>query len=121
MNFKTLQTRVRKWVVDCFGEEIADNVGERNERFIEEALELVQASGLPKEDVLMLVDYVYRRPAGEIYQEIGGVVVTLSALCSALNQPFLINGEIELSRIKGKIELIREKQKNKPKNSPLPQ
>jgi hypothetical protein len=39
------QHRVRDWVLACFGEVIAADVTERNHRFLEEALELVQAKG----------------------------------------------------------------------------
>src|SRR4051794_3958497 len=37
------QPRVQPWLVACFGAEIAGDRIERNHRFIEEALELVQA------------------------------------------------------------------------------
>ena len=39
----TFQSRVNNWTLACFGHEIAGDRVERNHRFIEEALELVQA------------------------------------------------------------------------------
>ena len=42
----SFQEQVAPWVQACFGAEIASNVRERNHRFIEESLELVQAQGL---------------------------------------------------------------------------
>lgn len=115
------QYRVNDWMQQCFGEKIAADVTERNHRFIEEALELVQATGITKSEVLQLVDYVFSRDIGEINQEIGGVMVTLAALCNALGLDAAKAGETELARVWTKIEKIREKQANKPKHSPLPQ
>lgn len=115
------QKRVDNFVLECFGAEIASDKVERNHRFLEEALELVQSIGCTKEDALMLVDYVFDRPTGETSQEIGGVMVTLAALCNANAKDMNYYGEVELVRVWNKIEKIREKQKSKPKNSPLPQ
>lgn len=93
---------------------------QRNQRFIEEALELVQANGITKEECLQLVDYVYGRPAGEPKQEIGGVMTTLATLCFAYEFDMTECGEVELARCWENIDKIRAKQALKPKNSPLP-
>jgi hypothetical protein len=57
------------WIIECFGEDFARSQAERGLRFLEEALELCQASGMPKAHALRLIDYVYDRPAlnGDIY------------------------------------------------------
>lgn len=114
-----LQSRVEEWMSRCFGFIIAGDVVERNYRFIEEALELVQACGMSKSDVLKLVDYVYSRPVGNQFQEVGGVFVTLSALCSANDIDLHTAASIEIDRINEVDVLldIREKQKNKPNRS----
>ena len=39
------QYRVAQWMTACFGPVISADVTERNHRFLEEALELVQAKG----------------------------------------------------------------------------
>ena len=67
-----------------------------------------------------LVDYTYGRPVGEARQEVGGVVTTLSALCSAQGIDMHDAAEAELARIWTKIDVIRAKQAAKPKHSPLP-
>jgi len=115
------QTRVKDWMLACFGEEISNDKMERNHRFLEEALELVQSLGCTKHEAMQLVDYVYDRPIGEPYQEVGGVMVTLAALCLANGLDMQADGETELARIWTKVERIREKQANKPNHSPLPQ
>ena len=115
------QDRVTVWLHECFGLSIAEDKQERNHRFIEEALELVQSCECTKEEVLILVDYVYDRPAGEKFQEIGGVMNTLAALCTAHRVDMMLAGHREVDRCWMKLESIREKQKTKPKNSPLPQ
>lgn len=116
----TFQQRVEPWMAACFGARIAADTSERNHRFFEEATELVQAGGMPKADALMLVDYVYGRPVGELGQEIGGVMVTLAALCLAQEIDMHAAAEVELARIWTKVAEIRAKQASKPKGSPLP-
>lgn len=115
------QARVDEWLIACFGEEIARDAVERNHRFLEESLELVQACGCTASEAHQLVDYVFGRPVGEIGQEIGGVMNTLAALCLAYGRDMIVDGHVEMDRCWQKIDKIREKQRNKPKHSPLPQ
>jgi len=117
---QTFQERVGPWLNECFGTEIARDRTERNHRFLEEALELVQAGGCTQSEAHQLVDYVFSREVGELDQEIGGVMNTLAALCLAHGLDMHQAGETELDRVWTKIDEIREKQKNKPKHSPLP-
>jgi len=114
------QARVQPWMMECFGAEISADGAERNHRFLEESLELVQACGCTASEAHQLVDYVYGRPVGERAQEVGGVMVTLAALCLAQGLDMHAAGETELARIWTKVEAIRAKQAAKPKHSPLP-
>lgn len=114
------QDRVEPWLHECFGKEVANNKIERNHRFLEEALELVQACGCTREHALQIVEYVYGRPTGVIAQEVGGVMVTLAALCSAQMVLMDAAAESELKRVWTKIDVIREKQARKVKDSALP-
>ncbi len=116
----SFQGRVQPWMMACFGAEIAADGAERNHRFLEESLELVQASGCTASEAHQLVDYVFGRPVGERAQEVGGVMVTLAALCLAQGLDMHAAGETELARIWTKVEAIRAKQAAKPKHSPLP-
>lgn len=77
------QDRVQPWMLECFGAEIAADRKERNHRFLEESLELVQAHGCTQVEAHQRVDYVYGRDIGEKAQEVGGVMATLAALCLA--------------------------------------
>lgn len=112
------QSKIKPWLIECFGNDVAFDKKERNARFLEEALELVQSLGCSKEEAQQLVAYVYNRPIGEPYQEVGGVMVTLAALCLANNLDMHDNGETELKRIWEKVDVIREKQLQKPKYKP---
>lgn len=113
-------SRVEPWLLECFGEEIANDRQERNHRFLEEALELVQSCGCTAGEAHQLVDYVFGRPVGEKRQEVGGVMVTLAALCLAQGLDMHQAGDDELARIWTMVEKIRAKQAAKPKHSPLP-
>lgn len=117
----SFQDRVQPWLMACFGAMIAGDREERNHRFLEEALELVQSCGCTASEAHQLVDYVYGRPVGEPSQEVGGVMVTLAALCLANDLDMHGNAETELARIWTKVEAIRAKQAAKPKHSPLPE
>ena len=121
-NAQTFQQRVYAWVAMCFDGTIANDRVERNHRFLEEALELVQSLGCTEGEAQQLVSYVYARPTGVPSQEVGGVYTTLAALCSANQMMMLECAEAELTRISAPamIERIRAKQAAKPKNSPLP-
>lgn len=115
------QEQIHGWMLSCFGYDISCDTVERNHRFIEEALELVQACGATKDECHQLVDYVYGRPVGEPFQEVGGVMVTLAALCTAQKLNMDEAGKKELKRAWNKVKEIREKQAAKPQFSPLPE
>lgn len=115
------QANVDKWMQECFGNEVTMDRACRCHRFVEESIELAQACNLHKADVLMLVDYVYDRPVGEMPQEVGGVAVTLAALCTSFQQNMMDAAEAELNRVWQKIDKIRIKHQTKPKHSPLPE
>lgn len=116
------QQDVQAWCVECFGETTAADVVERNWRFLEEALELVQSLGGAKADALGLVDYVFSRDLGDPKQETGGVMVTLAALCAVNKIDMSAEGMRELNRIQQPevINRIRTKHANKPHRSALP-
>lgn len=115
------QDRVNRWIIACFGEKIARDRVERNHRFIEEALETVQANGCTREEAHAFVDYVFDRPAGVLEQEIGGVMNTLATLCSASGIEMMKAADIELARMWTEITAIRAKRAAKPLLSPLPE
>lgn len=115
------QHRVGEWMQACFGSEISADRVERNHRFLEEAVELVQANGCTQAEAHQLMDYVFARPTGELDQEIGGVMVTLAALCSASGADMAECGRAELARVWTAIDKIRAKRAAKPKHSPLPE
>jgi hypothetical protein len=113
--YATFQSNVYLWLEVCFEESVVFDKKERSMRFLEESIELVQALGLSKDKAHKLVDHVYSRPVGEVEQEIGGVMITLAALCIANTEHMHEAGMKELDRVWKNIELIREKQKLKPK------
>lgn len=117
----SFQERVRHWLLACFGEKISNDKVERNHRFLEESLELVQSCGCTISEAHQLVEYVFNRPVGQPEQEVGGVMTTLSALCLSRGINVEESADTELARCWMNIEKIRAKQAAKPKHSPLPE
>lgn len=113
-SFDRFQEEVATWVETCFGAESAADTVIRTHRFIEEAVELAQAMRVPKDEVLQIVDYVYSRPIGDVHQEVGGTITTLTALCNSVKLPLRWAAVTELIRDWDKIDLIRQKSKTKP-------
>lgn len=116
---KSFQTRVGAWMLKCFNKEYASDINKRCARFIEEPVELVQALGYTKEEVLRVVDMVYSRPEGEPKQEVGGVMVTLAALCNAAGVDLHAASFDELSRIMRPEVIAKIQQKNRVKENLL--
>lgn len=109
-NFDKFQARVRAWV-DAIGFKMGDKQV-RLRRFAEEAAELCQAGGLSYEDFAFITLDAYRRPVGEVGQEIGGVSMTLFALAEAHGFSVGVEAMRELRRVEqpAMIEKIRAKQ-----------
>jgi hypothetical protein len=115
------QAGVDCWMDACFGATIKADQLERADRFVEEALELAQTMlGFGPDRARALVDYVFNRPVGDRHQEVGGVMVTLAALCNATGLTMQDAGADELARVWTKVEAIRAKQAAKPTGSALP-
>lgn len=121
MRLAAFQVAVARWLNSTFTKHIVYDRTERGDRLLEETLELLQASGYDHKRVAILVDYVWSHPKGELYQELGSTLVTLAAFSEAHYFSMEIAGSTELLRCWDKQELIREKQKLKPFNSPLPE
>lgn len=109
------QQRVVRWCRAAFGDKDTDDKRMRSLRFIEEAVELVQATGLTEEEAIRVLKHVYAKPVGKVHQEIGGVMVTFATLVSAHGLAMYQCGEDELARCWLNIEKIRVRHANKPK------
>lgn len=99
MKLSIFQIDVATWMEKTFSFETRENKRERGYRFLEEALELFQSLNLEREDALKLVDYVFSRPKGEPVQEVGGVMITLAALCEAADISLKRAAVDELERV----------------------
>lgn len=107
--------RMRKWLWDAFAPinpHILLDVEERALRFGEESLELIQSLGTTKEQAHALVEQVFNKPLGDPFQELGGVLVTLSSVLTVVpeldaDQAF----ETEMSRVEkpAMMEKVRQK------------
>ena len=81
------QAVIEQFVRTRFGDKVMDNKEERAARVLEEAIELFQVDARdPKEGrakAHKLIDVVFDKKVGDRKQEIGGLGVTLLALCAA--------------------------------------
>lgn len=116
------QQRVTHWSRRAFVRPEALFPQERSDRFCEEAIELLQASGYDKGRILELVEHVYSKPPGKVQQEAGAVLVTLAALLTSLGVVMDDAGADELARISKPevIERIRAKDAAKLPDTALP-
>lgn len=105
---------IHDWGCRAFGQENFNSPRERSLRLLEEALELVQAEGINVTKVNQLVAAVYERPIGKPEQEIGGVLLTMTAYIRTRGwnpHQFLL---YEVRRVLGiPIEKFRERNKEK--------
>jgi hypothetical protein len=101
LNRNVRQNEAQIWAAEAFGGQDMNHEN-RAKRFVEEALELAQACGLQRWDVLNVFNHVYDRPPGEVTQEVGGVGVTLLCLCEALHLSADGCERAELSRVQAK-------------------
>ena len=120
MYISEFQAKARAWMKDCFGKNAQTDSNKRAKRFIEEAVELVQACDLPKESVLKIVDYVYARQVGGRVDEAGGTLITLACLCSCYGIDMGLAAEHILGSCWARIDRIREKDAAKPSFDPTP-
>lgn len=112
---RNFQERVSFWATEAFGSDVAGDLLERQDRFLEEVFELLQSLGYHPGRINRLRRYVYNRATGEPPQEIGGVMLTMAALCQAAGESMMDAGEAELRSAYARIDKIRAKQAAKPK------
>lgn len=110
------QDAVASWVVECFGEESLNDQLKRGDRFLEEVCELLQSGNYPIERARDILEYGWARPKGIPFQEVGGVILTLSAYCSAHNIDMDAARITEFHRVSSPeaITRIRVKEAQKP-------
>ena len=64
MSGRTYQARVQEWTTACFPPSAQGDVSERAHRFLEEAIELAQASNCSRDEALALVDLRFLSSGG---------------------------------------------------------
>lgn len=115
----TLTARYQVAVADqidrLWGTTARHNIKERAQRFLEEAVELVQSCGLGAQDIPPIVQWVYNRETGPVDREVGGTMVTLAALCARIAVNLPEAAVMELNRLMDKSpEEMRKRHNNKP-------
>lgn len=92
--------RALAWAVEIFGA-CAIDLRERALRFIEEAVELVHAIGLPRETLDKVIDRIYSKPLGNVPREIGQAALTLELLAEVCDVSADGEAELEFARVQG--------------------
>ena len=94
------------WALRCFGyDHMHDNMV-RALRAGEESIEFMQAVGVPREKVELLVRSVYSRPKGEPHRELSQAIMTLYLFCAANGLDPTALFETELRRVLAKREAV---------------
>lgn len=88
-----------RWATRCFGPDHVNSPEQRAVRFLEEAIELYQATGADREMALKLVNFVFDRPVGDVENELGGVGLTLLLIANATGHDADAAEEKELLRV----------------------
>jgi len=112
---RRFQQQVVQWMHGAFGYRDSEDIRMRELRFLEEALELCQATGMSRDNVLFMVDYVFKRPKGDPKQEIGGVMITIAGMCHALGLDLEECARDERQRIERNVEQIQQRHAAKPR------
>lgn len=102
----THQALIAQWVEASWGRRVLMDRKERLDRLIEEIIELAQAEDYPEDRIAAITNYVYRRPAGEVKQEVGGVYVTFMGYGHAAGVDVHACGRTEIARV---LTIDREK------------
>lgn len=96
------QRAVHEWCIAAFGDNHARSIRQRGIRLVEEAIETGQACGCDPEMVHRLIDHIYAKPKGELFQELGGVGVTMLALSEAAKIDADLAERTEIARVLSK-------------------
>jgi len=109
------QRVVVEWGAAAFGLDQITSVEQRGLRLIEKAIEAAQAAGCDSAMLHKMVDYVFARPSGDLYQELGGVSVCLLAMANAAGFSADDAEKLEIARILAK-PVATFTERNKAKN-----
>lgn len=93
--------RFLMWAHDTFGD-IALDPRERTMLFLEEAIELAHAMGVPPETFSAVFSRVYSRPAGDVPKELGQSLATLELLAKTMG----IDADAEATREFNRVQAI---------------
>jgi NTP pyrophosphatase (non-canonical NTP hydrolase) len=115
MHIKSAQQRMSALCHAVWGDACATSVLERSQRFLEEAVELVQTAGMSREQAHTMIDYVFGRPTEkDVSKELGGAAVTLLVLSEALDVDLETAVLRDFRRIEANATAMREKHLLKP-------
>jgi hypothetical protein len=109
--FELFQGHAQAWAETAFGPQECEDVVVRRERFLEEAIELYQSCGGDKDTIYIIANEVFKKPAGDPDQEVGGVMTTLAVLCSAsaIKVTIIDAAKRELARIWNMIPTVQRR------------
>jgi phosphoribosyl-ATP pyrophosphohydrolase len=106
-----LQRLVANWVIKTFGPKFQSSSEERVKRFAEEAIEVMQAGLMTREEVHHLVDMKFNGDPGPIGLEMSQVLFTLLTLAENKDINLLAILESEIERIHEPAVMVKCREK----------
>ena len=110
---QNINQRIETWLTAVVGADWREHKEERATRFLEEAIELCQTLGVTKEQINIMLDYVYARPSGTLTEELTGVYVTLNALTSSHNMELVPAVEKQFEYYESRVAEYQKHRDNK--------
>lgn len=110
------QRLISRWAVEAFGADQALDPKQRALRLLEEAIEAYQAAGADPAMAHSLIDFVFSREPGNLFQELGGVGVCVLCLAEAAQVSADYAEAFEVDRI-GRLPSKHFTARNDAKNS----
>lgn len=108
------QSEIVNWCTASMGVELTYDKSERNRRTAEEFAELMQCSGMPLNELISHILWVYKKPPGKPKDEIADAAICLALQANAYNINVDEAVAFKLPQLWNNCAAIKDKRDKKP-------